>query len=326
MVAQCEIGAKSSGSRILAVIVFLVVVMTTACATTTAPTQQHLFAFHDNFWLNLHLFTRLVARGESAPGNLSPEERATWDAAVRSYAPYTKRDLLFDDGMVAIQRELARCEKSESLDCATIDPELKATLLRIAPIYWKYWWPKHHASNEKFISDVEPLIARYGPELSRRVAAAYGQQWPPDPIPVDVTITAGANAAYTLANPTYTTIASNEPTYAGFAALEILFHESSHRWGSSLLNGVARVARAHQKKLPPQLWHAVLFHTAGELTRRVLKENGIDYVEYAKKNDVYSQLCGAGCLDRVAAAWDPHLDGTRTFDEALEALIASWPD
>jgi len=304
----------------------IAVVLATACATVPVPPQQHLFEFHDNFWVNLHLFTRIVARGEPAPGDLTPDERATWDAAVKSYAPYTKRDLLFDDGMVAIQRELAHCEKSENLDCAGIDPELKATLLRIAPIYKKYWWPKHHASNEKFISDAQPLLARYGAQLSRRVAAAYGEPWPSDPIPVDVAVTAGPNAAYTIGKPTYTTIASTEPTYEGFAKLEILFHEPSHRWGSSLLNGVARVARAHQKKVPPQLWHAVLFHTAGELTRRVLKEDGIDYVEYAKKNDVYSQLCGAGCLDRIAAAWDPHLDGSRTFDEALEALVTNWPD
>jgi hypothetical protein len=296
-----------------------------ACATTTAPPQQHLFQFHDNFWLNLHLFTRVVARGENAPANLSPDERATWDAALKFYAPYTKRDLLFDDGMVAIERQLSLCEKSENLDCATVDPDLKATLLRVAPIYRKYWWPKHRASNEKFIADAQRLIAQYGPELSQRVAAAYGMQWPADPIPVDVTVTAGANAAYTTAKPTHTTIASTEPSYQDLAKLEILFHESSHAWGSSLLNGVARVARAHQKQVPPQLWHAVLFHIAGELTRRTLKDHGVDYVEYAKKNDVYSQLCGAGCVDRVAAAWDPHLDGTRSFDEALDALVTSWP-
>lgn len=298
----------------------------TACATSTAPPEQHIFAFHDNFWVNLHLFTRLVARGEDAPANLSPEERATWDAAVRFYAPYTRRDLLFDDGMVVIERELAHCENSDHLDCAAIDPDLKATLLRVAPIYRKYWWPAHRASNEKFIKDAEEIVAKYGTELSAKVAAAYGVQWPADPIPVDVTVTAGPNAAYTVARPTHTTIASTEPTYQDLAKLEILFHESSHAWGSSLLNGVARVARDHHKKVPPQLWHAVLFHTAGELTRRTLKEHGIDYVEYAKKHDVYSQLCGAGCFDRVAAAWDPHLDGTRSFDGALEALIASWPD
>jgi hypothetical protein len=105
----------------------------------------------------------------------------------------------------------------------------------------------------------------------------------------------------------------------------MLFHESSHAWGRILQTGINRAEEAHHTHVPRQLWHAVLFHNAGELTRRALQENGVGgYVEYAEKYDVYRQLCGKGCGDRVAAAWDRRLDGSTSVKDALDALVISW--
>jgi hypothetical protein len=303
----------------------LAIVILTACATAPAPSHP-LFEFHDNFWLNLHHFARAV-RGMDAPGDLQPDERAVWDAAIAFYAAgYSKRDLLFDDGMVAIKNELRHCDGKDTLDCAAIDPQLKATLLRIAPIYRKYWWPAQRDTNEKWIAAAQSLISKYGAPLSARVASAYGVEWPAEAIPVDVSVTAGPNVAYTSTRPTHTTIASTEPTVQGLAVLELLFHEPSHAWGRILQAGIARAEEAHHTHVPRQLWHAVLFHNAGELTRRTLQENGVGgYVEYAAKYDVYRQLCGEGCRDRVAAAWDRRLDGSASVEDALDALVSSWP-
>lgn len=305
----------------------LAIVILAACTTASVPSRARLFEFHDNFWLNLHLFTRVVARGQPAPGDLQPDERAAWDAAVATYRDkYAKRDLLFDDGMLAIERELVRFDGKDSIESAALDPELKSTLMHIAPVYRKYWWPVHQAGNEKWIAAARPLIDKYGPELSARIASAYGVDWPAQPIPVDVTITAGPNNAYTMPAPVHTTIASTEPTLQGYASLELLFHEPSHQWGTLLFNSIPHAAERHHKKVPRQLWHAVLFYNAGELTRRVLQEHGIAYEEYAEKYNIYRDLCGEGCRDRVAAAWNRRLDGTASVDEALDALVSSWPD
>lgn len=299
----------------------------TGCAATR-PSAPQLFEFHDNFWMNLHHFVRAVGRGMPAPGELAAGDRKTWDDGVAFYrAHYVERDLLFDDGMVAIKNELRRFDGKDSLEGAKIDADLRATLERIAPVYRKYWWPSHRAANEKWIATARKLVREHGKAISERVAAAYGETWPALPIPVDVTVTAGPNSAYTSSPPTHTTISSIEPTMQNLAALELLFHEPSHAWGGRLYNGVYRLAKARSKKVPGQLWHAVLFYNAGELTRRQLARDGIgDYVEFAAKYDVYKQLCGDGCRDRVAAAWNRRLDGGATIDEALDALIAAWPD
>ena len=297
-----------------------------ACGTAQMRSPSLPFTFHDNFWLNLHHFVRAAGRGLPATAALSPDERAAWDAGVAFYAAsYSKRDLLFDDGMVAIKRELRKCEGSANLDCASIDPDLKATLTRIAPIYRQYWWPEQYAANERWISAVQPLVYKYGAPLIRRIAAAYEVEWPSEPIPIDLSVAAGAVGAYTTSPPTHTTLGPDDPGYQGPASLEMLFHETSHAWGRKLQLAIVHAEEAHNQKVPPQLWHAVLFYNAGELTRRAYQANGIAYTEYALKKNIYNDLCGEGCRDRVAAAWDRHLSGTASMDEALDALVSAWP-
>ena len=101
-----------------------------------AAQQKPLFSFHSNAWLNLHQFVRLAARGVAAEADYSsPEERAQWAKGVEFYAPYAKRDLLFDQGMVDIGTALRRAEGKPNLDGITIDANLKTTLERLMPIY-----------------------------------------------------------------------------------------------------------------------------------------------------------------------------------------------
>src|SRR5262245_37801035 len=102
-----------------------------------AAQQRPLFAFHSNPWLNLHHFVRANARGGGPGGagapDMSNDDRARWLAGVEAYKPYAQRDLLFDDGMVAIKNALRGGEGKASLDGIAIDAELKATLERVMP-------------------------------------------------------------------------------------------------------------------------------------------------------------------------------------------------
>ena len=66
-----------------------------------------------------------------------------------------------------------------------------------------------------------------------------------------------------------------------------------------VIGGLDDTAKANNVTLPRQLWHFVLFYTAGELTTRELRARGVtDYVMYAVKGDVYSRGC-AGCAERL---------------------------
>lgn len=278
-----------------------------------------------NLWLNLHHFLRVVARGEPAPANLTADERAIWDRAVAAYAAkYATRDLLRDEGMVAIKEALRNVRNDAALPEIPSEPDLKELLESAAPVYRKHWWPAHDTMNRSSIAAAEPLVGRYGDQLSRAVAASYGVQWPSHPLPVDLSISAGPVGAYTT-YPPHATLSPMHGDYDGLASLEMLFHEGSHQWGRPIAMAIRTAAESRKMEVPFGLWHAVLFYNTGELTRRVLAEDGIgNYVPYGGEG-IYKDLCGDGCRERVAKHWRPHLDGTISMEAALENLVAEWP-
>lgn len=303
---------------------FLVLVASAGVIATLRPAAQSsaLFAFHSNSWLNLHHFVRAAARGGPAPTGLSEDERTQWASGIEFYKPYVARDLLFDDGMLDIKTALRGAEGKTNLDGITIEGGLRTILERLRPIYQKHWWPAHDRANREWIAAVQPLLDRHGVAISQALTRTYGVTWPSEPVPVDLSVTAGPVGAYTSNRPTHVTISSSDPGYRGYAALEMLFHESSHGWGV-LFEAMNQAAREQQLTVPRQLWHAVLFYTAGELTTRELKVHGVDYAEYAGQN-LYTNLCGAGCREKIAEHWTAHLDGKRSIPEALSALVVAF--
>ena len=285
-----------------------------------AAQPKPLFSFHSNAWLNLHHYARSNARGGPAPTGLTDEERAQWATGVEFYKPYVPRELALDDGMIAIKNALRGAEGKTSLDGIAIDPALKATLERLMPIYQKRWWPDHDRANREWIAAMQPLVDRHSAALSQALARVYDTSWPRDPIPIDLTVTAGASGAYGTSEPAHITISPS--TFRGNTALEMLFHESTHTI-VPLFQYVSQAAKQQNVNVPPQLSHAVLFYTAGELTMRELKARGIDYTPYADAN-FYMGMCGAGCRDKMVEHWGPRLDGKRSIPEALSALVAAF--
>lgn len=300
----------------------------TPAAAASAPAPRRLFTFQSNFWLNLHHFLRVVARGEPAPAQLSADERRIWDEAVAAYkAKYIERDLVRDEGMVAIKETLRLVANDAALPEIPNEPELKALLERAAPIYRNHFWPAHDTLNRGWIAGVQPLLARWGERLAREVAASYDTTWPETPVPVDLSITAGPVGAYTTSPPVHATIASPDHGYSGLFALEMVFHEASHQWGRRLFTTINDAAQARGKTVPRGLWHAVLFYNTAELTRRALAAGGYGtYIGYAGNETIYDPLCGKGCGALVAKHWKPRLDGSISLATALQNLVAEWPE
>jgi hypothetical protein len=156
--------------------------------------------------------------------------------------------------------------------------------------------------------------------LSQALARVYDVSWPRDPIPVDLTVTAGASGAYGTSEPAHITISPS--TFRGYTALEMLFHEATHSL-VPLFSLVSQAATTQKVTVPPQLSHAVLFYTAGELTARELKARGIDYTAWADAG-FYTTMCGTGCRDKIVEHWGPRLDGKRSTANALSALVVAF--
>lgn len=176
--------------------------------------------------------------------------------------------------------------------------------------------------NRAWIAAVQPLLDRHGAAINEAIVRAYDVTKPDNPVWVDVCAYPSDAYATAPAGMTHVVMSSVNSGYRGYKALEMLFHERSHVWGRVLARTIFSAAKEQGVTVPPQLPHAVLFYTAGELTARELKAHGIDYSHFAQ-GSIYTNMCGVGCQDKMALHWTPHLEGKRSIVESLSALVAA---
>jgi nucleotide-binding universal stress UspA family protein len=301
---------------------------------SAAPGSTPLFEFRTGFWVSLHHHLRGEARrlpfalkGKLAknpdPATLPADERAAWEAGLAVYGKkMAPRDLLFDGEMVKIKNALADLGDAADLSAlrGRFDAESLDALERAAPVYRSHLWPEHKRLAKAWIAGMTPLVERYGPAIARRLAALYGATWT-ESIPVEVLPEAGPVDAYTSANPTRISISDQNPRLVGLAALEILFHESSHGWDGELEHPLAEEAARRGVTIPDTLWHAVLFYVAGVVVRDELERSGEPgYVLYVDANHLWDHGW-QGLREPIAASCDPWLRGERSREAALNDLV-----
>jgi hypothetical protein len=292
------------------------------------------FEFHSGFWINLHhflyeqaLLRRRAAKGAAgAEAQLPSGRRRAWDAALDYYAgSMIKRDLLSDDAMREIDDRLAESEGAAGLSKSGLSADLIKILEGVAPIYRAQWWPRHDRANRFWIAVAKPLARQFGRTFAARLADAFKAKWPGEPVRVDVVEYANWAGAYTtLGRRVHSIISSSEHDNQGFNALETLFHEASHSMvgpnDGAVARAIARECKAKNKPIPNGLWHAIIFYTVGEVTKRGLNEYGVsDYTPFAYRG-LYARAWPK--LQRpLELYWQPYLDGTVDFDTAVSNLI-----
>jgi hypothetical protein len=303
--------------------------------------QSNLFEFHSGFWINLHHFLyrqALVSGLQKGPHNvsvnradsdefeqLSAGERDTWNEALAYYSnSIVKRDLLFDDELIQTKDQLENAESSSDLESAKIPAELKAVLLKAAPVYRKHWWARHNKENQQWIADLEPLVKRYGGTLSAEMKRIYDEPWPQYPVRVDAAVYANWAGAYTTVEPTRPTISTTDPANQGVAALEILFHETSHGMMDKVMDAIHAAEtnlNAHRSGAAfhsGSAWHAVLFYTAGDL----VAEKIAGYTPYADKNGLWVRAWPPPDRSLIEQDWKPHMEGSVSLQQAVTKLVS----
>lgn len=291
-----------------------------------------------DFWLNLHhfLYVSAWARRAHTPGQrrlamplpadngvaMTDEERATWDAAVSYYDhELASKDLLFDDGLTAINNSLAGAKTLPGLSLAA---DHRRFLEAAAPIYRRYWWPQHDAANRAWITDVARQSAPVAPQIIDRLTSLYGIKWFDKPVRVDVVRVGKSQGAYTAVVPrVHIIVASADASYAGRAGTEMLFHESSHGLIQNVRAAVDQ-AMAAVGKNPRDLWHVVLFYITGEVTRQTLAARGIEYEPYLYATGLFARAWPMfrGPIEQTVR---PFVDRKINLDEMARTLAASAP-
>jgi hypothetical protein len=298
--------------------------------------QADLFAFRVGFWNNLHHFLYVLGRDRNrapdrmrdavvnAPRDVEglaarPEaERAAWQAAIEAYAAgMSKKDVVFDDDLVAITRILAAAPDDSDLSGLGLDSAVVAALRQAAPVYRAVWWPRHARADAARREDLASLVRTYGARAVARLTSVYGTRWPSEPRLIDL-------SAYTNWAGAYSTDAgliefsSADEALSGSEGLEILLHEASHQWDAEIDRRLSAIAAKAGRPVPRSLSHAMIFYTSGAIVGALVP----GHVPYADKFGVWARGMSElkALLDKY---WLPYLQGTGTFDEAIAATITA---
>jgi hypothetical protein len=298
------------------------------------------YAFHVSFWLNLHNFLYVEARlrqgiddsGLGARGNLvldtsrahpaMTEEARRWSDAVERFRTLILPRPLPDSVVIVVENRLARTADSSTLDDVDLDPALREVLRQAAPAYRALWWRIHDARDRSWIATQREYLDRYGVPLLQRLASVFQSEWPADPVRVDATVYANWFGAYTTLEPAHITISTSAVGSQGSWGLEVLVHETGHLLLAPVDSAIAAAARRQGRKPPPFLSHLLLFHTAGALVRELVPE----HVTYAEEYGIWAQNATAREYQALLRdEWQPYLEGTRGFAEAIERLVRDSP-
>ncbi|MEO7633040.1 MAG: hypothetical protein ABIU20_06575 [Blastocatellia bacterium] len=275
-------------------------------------------------WVNLHQRLLHEARFNTAPpAALSGDDLSKWNKAVEAYRAFLgKRSPITDDDLKRLNAALSA---TNTRILPALIPKAAATALEAAmPLYRSAQWEQDDRANRFWIAMAEPMLASAAEELADVHAKAYGVPFPKD-ILVDVSPLAWEFGAYTVGEGEYAhvVITSTEPGYQGFAALEMLMHEPSHAivgdTSGAIGDDLARASRELKIKPYSYLWHAILFYTSGELTRRALAKRGVS--NYQPIILGMYERGYRGFRQSLETHWQAYLDGKVSRESAIRQIL-----
>lgn len=260
--------------------------------------------------------------------SLAPEEAAKWREAVAYYDAHFTTGNLFDRFIESMPALLAVGPSRPPPATKVLDEEWRARLAIAAPVYQARFWPEHERKDRAYVDAMRPVIAAHGEWFAKRIVAVYGMPLPAGPIDVEITPAVPPFGGFTQGEPPYDppnaaliTLSSEDASYAGDTGLEMLFHEASHLIVGRVQSGLEASGKRQSKKVPPRLWHDVIFYTAGHLARERL---GPTYVPFAERPTALLFKEDDPTLAILKRAWQPYLDGQTTMDAAIDAVAASF--
>lgn len=304
-------------------------------ATRIAATAH--FAFHSDPWINLHQFLYQWSREDrgleigrhpapmperSALGGLSAADRKAWLSAVAFYRDAIAPRGHFDPDMMRITARLVILDGDLSAAPSDIIPGIASALRTAMPIYVKKWWPGHDEANRRWIDHLLPLLRGHETAYVGLTTRLHESKWPDVPWRVDVTAYPNYRAGYTTREG-HIIVFSTDPGSQNLYALETLLHEVQHAdaIAGTTPTAVENAFEAAGAKAPGNLWHAIIFATAGEFVRSIAAgEGNAGYTPYWIKEgfqnlDGWKELVGP-----VSEYWLPVVRGEVSRVDGLNAL------
>ncbi|HSS20560.1 MAG TPA: hypothetical protein VLL54_10830 [Pyrinomonadaceae bacterium] len=287
-------------------------------------TRVGRYTLQSNPWVNLH--QRLLYASQfkaDPPASLSGDDLAKWKKAETDYRLFIgKRNAISNAELIQMNAILSQTTAAKLPDSI---PKAAATVLEgIMPLYRSAQWDADNRANLFCVAVVKPMLESAGEELAEAHTKVYGVPFPTHILVDVVTPYAWEFGAYTVGEPAsvHTVISSADPANQGFRALEAMMHEPSHvivDMNSGAVGGdLNRIAKELGVRPRYNLWHAILFYTAGELTRQALAKRGVEYQPIITL--MYDRGFG-GMKQALETHWQAYIDGKVSRDEALRQIL-----
>jgi hypothetical protein len=276
-----------------------------------------------SFWISLHERLRHEALLESPEthAEFDDKDRQIWKESLEIYRrEVAPKDPVFNSELVEWQNKIALMSNRE--EPSGIPEDIAGALRRAAAIYRKKLWQEDDTANRFWIAVESTLLREAGPEITKDASKAYGVTWPAL-LHIEVTPFAepfGANTPSAIDGLFLSMISSRDPGNQGFSGLELLFHEPLHHFDAVFMRLLDDVSKKMNKPVPRRLSHAILFYTAGELTRRALMKRGVVYTTVASE---VAKRAWPTYMNPLEKYWQAYVDGKMSENEALQQILTA---
>lgn len=337
--------ALCSVAVVIALLVLLVGVRQSAAQTTgqsqSAPATRvattERFEFHSDPWINLHHFLYHWAREEEGLGSgrrhvpvperssleeLPEQDQRAWMRAVVFYRDSVAARTHFDTPMLEQKRQLIALDDDPEATLPDAIPGIADALAAAMPIYRSQWWPIHDQANRAWIASIRPLLERHEARYVEMTNRIYGAEWPTVRVRVDVSAYANPRAGYTAQG--HIVIYSTDPGNQDLYALETLLHEVQHTRavGSAARKRLTRAFASAQTDRPRNLWHGVIFATAGAFVRSVAEQEGLpEHVPYWVREGFETFQGWSAVVAATQEHWTPVVRGETLAEDGVIALV-----
>lgn len=322
----------------LAILLVLVLLAPTpsgkASETDAQSGMQTYFDIHVDKWMALHHFAYHAARSladkeprglvklDASDRSLLETEAASFASLADAYAPYMYRSILHDEDTRSIAQALVA-----GPDKLT-DPALQQALQDFMPTYEEHFWPRHREASQQVATDLSLLLKQRGAAMARRLTGYFEQDWPAQPIRVDIVPYANWAGAYTDNDPAHITLGANDRDIVAYA-FEMVFHEASHTspLGDSIDAAAEQALRSVGLSSDPsasRYWHYLLFYASGRAASETLDDPG--YVPYADATGKTSLPGAAPYYEALEATWEQEETLVERATAAARMVAASLPE
>ncbi len=305
---------------------FLILAFYSIAAAQTPPIKVGRYTLQSNPWVNLHQRLMYEARFKSKPPQaLAGESLTKWNAGVEAYKKFLgNRNPIEDAELIRLDLQLSKHQAATPP--SSIPAAAAQTLAEMMTVYKTALWKEDDSINQFCISFVQPLIASAAEELIAEHEKVYGMPFPRQ-ILVDMSALGWQFGAYTVGPPDSAHVifqCADNPANQGYMALESLLHEPSHVIVGDISGAIGaditKISKELRIKPRYNLWHAILFYTSGELTRRALVKRGV--MNYIRMIDAGMYERGfQGFKQPLETHWQAYLDGKITRETAVREIL-----